>query len=302
MQATQIENQKMVKDEKPKSLSPIQIAIQRFMKNKMAVAGIIILTLIVIMSICAPLLATHDPEASDLKNTDLEPSAVHYLGTDDTGHDIFSKLVYGGRISLVIGLSTMVFTVLIGITLGAVAGYFGGWVDNLIMRFTDLMLNFPFLMFVLFLISVMEKTTVPIIVGALAFTSWPTTTRLVRGVFLSLREMEYVQSAKAIGSKNGRIIFRHMLPNAIAPIIVNATLLMATMISIEAALSFLGFGIPDPTPTWGNMLSDATNITVLSTKPWAWIPPGVMIVLTVLSINFIGDGLRDAFDTKSTRR
>lgn len=285
-----------------KGQSPFQLALRRFRKNKMAIVGIVILVIVTLLSVCAPLITSQDPSKADLYNVDAKPDSKHWLGTDDTGRDHFSRLVYGGRISLLIGFCTMLFTVLIGVSLGAIAGYYGGWVDNLLMRLTDLMLNFPFFLFVLFLISIFEKTTIPLLISALALTSWPTTARIVRGVFLSLREMEYVQSAKAIGCSDWRIIIRHMLPNSLAPIIVNATLLMATMISVESALSFLGFGVPEVTPTWGNMLNGAANIRVLTQQPWIWVPPGVMIILTVLAINFIGDGLRDAFDTKSTRR
>ncbi|MGI6126394.1 MAG: ABC transporter permease, partial [Planifilum sp.] len=160
----------------------------------------------------------------------------------------------------------------------------------------------PTLLMFLFLASILEKTSLWVLIIALALTSWATTARIVRGQFLSLREREYVLSARAIGCSDFRIIFRHMIPNALGPIIVNATLLMAVMISVESALSFLGFGVPEPTPTWGNMLNGARNIRVLSQQPWLWLPPGMMIVITVLAINFIGDGLRDAFDTRSSRR
>ncbi|MDQ0416565.1 peptide/nickel transport system permease protein [Croceifilum oryzae] len=299
--SVELGNKKSLKKEE-KHASPFKLGFQRFLQNKMAFMGLVVLSIIVILTIASPWLITHNPELTDLTSQDLSPSSEHFLGTDSMGYDIYSRLVTGGRVSLVVGFCTMFFTVVIGITFGAIAGYFGGKIDSLMMRFTDLMLNFPFLVFVLFLISIFEKTTVPLLITALALTSWPTTTRLVRGIFLSLREMEYVQSAKAIGNKNFRIIFRHMMPNAIAPIIVNATLLMAQMISIEAALSFLGFGIPDPTPAWGGMLNDGMDYTIMTERPWQWIPAGVLIVLTVLSINFIGDGLRDAFDTKSTRR
>ncbi|SDZ36899.1 peptide/nickel transport system permease protein [Thermoactinomyces sp. DSM 45891] len=298
--SVELGNRKNLKEEK--HASPFKLGFQRFLQNKMAFVGLIVLSIIVLLTVASPWLTTHNPELTDLTSQDLPPSGEHFLGTDSMGYDIYSRLVTGGRVSLVVGFCTMFFTVVIGITFGSIAGYFGGKVDSLMMRFTDLMLNFPFLVFVLFLISIFEKTTVPLLITALALTSWPTTTRLVRGIFLSLREMEYVQSAKAIGNKNFRIIFRHMMPNAIAPIIVNATLLMAQMISIEAALSFLGFGIPDPTPAWGGMLNDGMDYTIMTERPWQWIPAGVLIVLTVLSINFIGDGLRDAFDTKSTRR
>lgn len=285
-----------------KGKSPFQLAFRRFVRNRMAVAGIFILLAVTLLSVCAPLIAKNDPYASDLYNTDARPDANHWLGTDDTGRDVFSRLLYGGRISLLIGLLTMIFTVLIGGTLGAVAGYYGKWVDTIIMRATDVLLTLPTLLMFLFLASVLEKTSLWVLITALALTSWATTARIVRGQFLSLREREFVLSARAIGCSDLRIIFRHMVPNALGPIIVNATLLMAVMISVESALSFLGFGVPEPTPTWGNMLNGARNIRVLTQQPWLWIPPGAMIVITVLAINFIGDGLRDAFDTRSTRR
>ena len=285
-----------------KGKSPFQLALRRFVRNRMAVAGIFILLAVTLLSVCAPLIAKHDPYASDLYNTDARPDGKHWLGTDDTGRDVFSRLLYGGRISLLIGLLTMIFTVLIGGTLGAVAGYYGKWVDMIIMRATDVLLTLPTLLMFLFLASILEKTSLWVLIVALALTSWATTARIVRGQFLSLREREFVLSARAIGCSDLRIIFRHMIPNALGPIIVNATLLMAVMISVESALSFLGFGVPEPTPTWGNMLNGARNIRVLTQQPWLWIPPGMMIVITVLAINFIGDGLRDAFDTRSTRR
>jgi len=285
-----------------KGKSPFQLALRRFVRNRMAVSGIFILLAVTLLSVCAPLIAKHDPYASDLYNTDARPDGKHWLGTDDTGRDVFSRLLYGGRISLLIGLLTMIFTVLIGGTLGAVAGYYGKWVDMIIMRATDVLLTLPTLLMFLFLASILEKTSLWVLIVALALTSWATTARIVRGQFLSLREREFVLSARAIGCSDLRIIFRHMIPNALGPIIVNATLLMAVMISVESALSFLGFGVPEPTPTWGNMLNGARNIRVLTQQPWLWIPPGMMIVITVLAINFIGDGLRDAFDTRSTRR
>ncbi|GAA5345582.1 oligopeptide ABC transporter permease [Planifilum fimeticola] len=285
-----------------KGKSPFQLAIRRFVRNRMAVVGIFILLAVTLLSICAPLIAKNNPYTSDLYNTDARPDGKHWLGTDDTGRDTFSRLLYGGRISLLIGLLTMIFTVLIGGTLGAIAGYYGKWVDMIIMRATDVLLTLPTLLMFLFLASILEKTSLWVLIVALALTSWATTARIVRGQFLSLREREFVLSARAIGCSDLRIIFRHMIPNALGPIIVNATLLMAVMISVESALSFLGFGVPEPTPTWGNMLNGARNLRVLTQQPWLWIPPGFMIVITVLAINFIGDGLRDAFDTRSTRR
>jgi peptide/nickel transport system permease protein len=210
--------------------------------------------------------------------------------------------MYGGRVSLMIGFATMVGTVCIGVVLGALAGYFGRWIDTVVMRLTDVVLALPFLLLVLFVVAMLPQSGAGTLILILCLAVWPTTARLVRAEFLSLREQEFVLSARAIGARDSRIIFRHMLPNTIAPITVNATLLMGTMITVEAALSFLGFGVPEPTPTWGNMLNAARNFRILSSEPWMWMPPGFLIVITVLSINFIGDGLRDAFDTKSARR
>ncbi|MDR6226597.1 oligopeptide ABC transporter permease [Desmospora profundinema] len=278
------------------------MAIRRFLRNKMAVAGVIILFFIILMSVFAPLIVTHDPYSTDLYNTNAEPSSEHWLGTDQSGRDLFTRLMYGGRISLMIGFATMVGTVCIGALLGALAGYYGRWIDTVVMRITDVVLALPFLLLVLFVVAMIPQSGAGTLILILCLAVWPTTARLVRAEFLSLREQEYVLSARAIGARDSRIIFKHMLPNTIAPITVNATLLMGTMITVEAALSFLGFGVPEPTPTWGNMLNAARNFRILANEPWVWMPPGFLIVLTVLSINFIGDGLRDAFDTKSSRR
>ncbi|WLR41867.1 ABC transporter permease [Bacillus carboniphilus] len=295
-------NPDKVEFKKKTSKSPLQLALQRFLKNKMAIAGIVILFIVSFLAIFAPLLSSQDPYATDLYNTEAEPSSEHWLGTDDSGRDIYTRLLYGGRVSLLIGLITMIGTVVIGATLGAVAGYFGRWIDNIIMRISDVIIALPFLLMILFVVTVLEKSNMWILIGILIVVVWPVTTRIVRAEFLSLREREFVLSAQAAGCKSSRIIFRHIIPNAIAPLIVNATLLMGTMITIESSLSFLGFGVPEPTPTWGNMLNSARSISTLTTEPWRWIPPGFLIVITVLAINFIGDGLRDAFDGKSTRR
>lgn len=204
--------------------------------------------------------------------------------------------------SLLVGFSAMFFTLTIGIVLGSLAGYYGGKVDNIIMRATDIVLMLPFLVLALTIIAIIPEMTIPIFITIIAVTSWPNLTRIIRGSYLSLREQEFIQGARAIGASDFRIIFRHFIPNAIGPIIVNATLMMAVYIIVESGLSFIGFGIPEPTPTWGNMLSEAMNVRILRNHPEAWIPPGIAIFVTVLAINFIGDGLRDAFDPKSKQR
>ncbi|WP_284141336.1 oligopeptide ABC transporter permease [Virgibacillus sp. LDC-1] len=285
---------------KPKS--PFQLALQRFLKNKLAILGVIAMVLIVLAAVFAPQLTSHDPTKGDLLMVEKPPSSEHILGTDSSGRDNFARILYGARISLTVGFSAMLFTLVIGVILGAISGYYGGTVDNIIMRLADLVLALPFLVLALTIIALLEKITISIFVFVIAITTWPTLTRIVRGTFLSLREQEFVLGARAIGASDFRIIFKHFIPNAIGPIIVNATLMMATMIIIESGLSFIGMGIPQPTPTWGNMISEAQNIRILRDHPEAWIPPGVGILVTVLAINFIGDGLRDAFDPKSNRR
>jgi peptide/nickel transport system permease protein len=298
---TRGENMKTDKKKK-QSYSPFQLSLRRFLKNKLAIAGMVVLLLITLGAIFAPVLTDHNPTYGDLLKIEKPPSSEHILGTDGSGRDNFSRLLYGARISLIVGFSAMLFTLIIGVIAGALAGYYGGKVDGIIMRLADLVLAIPFLVLALTIIALLEQVTITIFVTVIALTTWPSLTRIVRGTFLSLREQEFVLGARAIGASDLRIIFKHFIPNAIGPIIVNATLMMATMIIIESGLSFIGMGIPQPTPTWGNMISEAQNVRILRSHPEAWIPPGLGILLTVLSINFIGDGLRDAFDPKSNRR
>lgn len=285
-----------------KSNTPFRIALKRFMRNKMAVAGVFILILIVLAVTFAPLLTDQDPMKSNLLLVEHPPSDEHILGNDSSGRDIFARLLYGGRISLVVGFSAMIFTLIIGVTLGSIAGYYGGKIDAIIMRAADMMLVLPFLVIALTIVAILEKVTIGLFVTIIAVTAWPNLTRIIRGTYLSLREQEFVLGAKAIGASDFRIIFKHFIPNAIGPIVVNASLMMATYIIVESALSFIGFGIPQPTPTWGNMISEAQSLRILRNSPAAWIPPGLAILITVLCINFIGDGLRDALDPKSNKR
>jgi len=282
--------------------SPFQLASKRFLKNKLAIIGSIILLIIILMAVFAPFITDHDPTKADLLIVDRPPSSEHILGTDASGRDTFARLLYGARVSLTIGVSAMLFTLTIGLLLGAISGYYGGKIDQIIMRFADLVLALPFLVLALTIISILDHVTIGLFIMIIAITAWPNLTRIVRGTFLSLREQEFVLGARTIGASDFRVIFKHLIPNAIGPIIVNATLMMATMIIVESALSFIGMGIPQPTPTWGNMISEAQNIRVLRYQPEAWIPPGFAILATVLSINFIGDGLRDAFDPKLDSR
>ncbi|RPF50041.1 oligopeptide ABC transporter permease [Aquisalibacillus elongatus] len=285
-----------------KSKSPYQLALRRFMKNKLAVLGVITMIIILFMSISAPLWTDHDPEQTNTAMIERPPSDEHILGTNSSGQDNWARLLYGSRISLAVGFSTMFVTLVIGILFGSLAGYYGGKVDSILMRFTDLVLALPFLVFALTLMAILNNVSIPLFILILSILSWPNLTRIIRGSFLSLREQEFVIGAKSIGASNSRIIFRHMIPNTIGPIVVNATLMIAVVIIAEAGLSFIGMGINPPTPTWGNMLNEALSVRILRQHWYTWIPPGVAIFITVLAINFIGDGLRDAFDPKSNQR
>jgi peptide/nickel transport system permease protein len=228
------------------------------------------------------------------------------MGTDDLGRDLLARILYGGRVSMAVGLLSTAVALIIGTFVGALAGFYGGWLDNALMRFTDLFLSVPSL-FVLILLSAMIRDTplaafrggLVTIVVVIAVLSWMVTARLVRATFLSLREQDFVEAAYALGASPARIVWRHILPNALGPIIVQSALLMAYAILTESGLSYLGFGIQPPTPTWGNMLNDAQ--TYMTRYPWVAIFPGLMIFVTVLSVNFLGDGLRDAFDPRATR-
>lgn len=263
-------------------------------------AGLIVIGLLLLIAIFAPFVATHDPNEVDLLASAQGPSRAHWLGTDEIGRDVYSRLVYGARISLSVGLVAVAIYVTIGTVLGALAGYFGGFIDSLIMRLTDTVMCFPSLIIIIAAVSILGPSinNVMIIIGLL---TWPGVCRLVRGQFLSLREQEFVDAARAIGAGNLRIIFRHVLPNAFAPIIVAATFGVAAAILTEAGLSFLGMGVQPPTPSWGNLINTAQSAAVMQQMPWLWVPAGITIALAVLSINFVGDGLRDAFDPKRGR-
>lgn len=280
-----------------KEESYLKVVASRFFKHKLAVLGLIIFILIVLMAIFAPLIAPQSPYEVGYE-FEAKPSSEHLLGTDQVGRDILSRLIYASRISLSVGLGAVSIYVVIGTILGAIAGYMGKWADMLIMRVTDIFMSFPFLMVILVLVSVMGPSLFNIIL-VLGVLGWPPIARLVRGSVLSLKEMDYVKAGVALGYTAPKILINHILPNALAPILVNATFGIASAIIMEASLSFLGMGVQPPTASWGNMLTEAQSLTVLAEQPWLWIPPGLMIILAVISINFMGDGLRDAVDPKS---
>jgi peptide/nickel transport system permease protein len=280
---------------KPDKLSAI--IFRKFMKNKLAVAGVITLIIIVLAAVFAPLLTSYTPAEQQLLDKLAPPSGDHLLGTDNLGRDIFSRLLYGARVSLLVGFASMIGAVIIGTAVGAIAGYFGGFVDSFFMRIVDVMIAFPAIFLYITLVTIFRPSLMTLI-EVFAFFGWMGTARLVRGEFLSLRSREFVFAAKTMGIRSWKIIFSHVLPNAIGPVIVSATLQVGIVILSEAVLSFLGLGVQPPTPRWGNMLQDSQNITIMLQAWWFPLFPGLMILITVLSFNFVGDGLRDALDPK----
>ncbi|MBI5701592.1 ABC transporter permease [Candidatus Saganbacteria bacterium] len=263
-------------------------------KLKMSNVGIFILLILVIFAVFAPVIAPYSPEEIVADDT-LSPSITHIFGTDDLGRDIFSRAMYGARISLSVGFIAVIISIIVGTIFGAVSGYYGGFLDSAIMRFVDVMLAFPSI-FLLLAIQVMLKPSIFNVMVVIGLTSWMGVARLVRGEFLKIRELSYVEAAKAIGCSDIRIIFRHILPNALNPIIVAGTLGMAGAVLTESALSFLGLGVQPPVPSWGNMLTNSQ--AYLFDAPWMAIIPGLLIFFTVLSLYFVGEGLREKFDVR----
>ncbi|WP_438434574.1 oligopeptide ABC transporter permease [Gorillibacterium sp. sgz500922] len=287
-----------------KPMSPWRLSLHRLYRNKLAMGGLFVLIFMLLFCFIGPYLSPHLNEASNIRNGNKPPSAANWLGTDKLGRDILTRVMLAGRISLSVGIVAMIVSVTIGAIFGAVAGYYGKWVDTLMMRFTDILMCIPTLPLLIILASILGDLKVPpsqriyyvmLLIGLL---SWPGLARLVRGQVLSLRELEYMQAAEALGLRDRRKIMRHLLPNTLPTIIVVATLTVAISVLSETILSYLGLGVIPPTPSWGNLISEANNIIVLQKRPWLWIPPGVAIFLTVTAINTLGDGLRDAFDPK----
>lgn len=281
------------------SRTPMSIALTRFRRSPLAIAGTITFTLIVILSLLAPLLTSYGQNEIDLFSIKASPNSDHLLGTDGLGRDVLTRLLYGGRLSLLIGISAALLTTLLGILVGAISGYYGGWIDNTLMRFVDLMLAFPAIFLLLIIAAMLDGITVTNVILFLGFFGWMWLARIIRGEFLSLKAREFVEAARSIGVPNWQIILRHLLPNVVGPIIVATTLGVAQYMLAEAALSFLGFGVEPGTPTWGNMLNEARPFYV--TNPLLAIAPGMTLTVTVLAINFVGDGLRDAFDPRGAR-
>lgn len=267
---------------------------QEFRRHKLAVASLVLFAVIAAAAVLAPVIAPFDPSeiAGPFSG---KPNATFLLGTDQVGRDVLSRLLYATRVSLLVGFLATLISTAIGVLLGLISGYFGGWLDMAIMRFTDMVMSFPYILLVLVAAAIF-KPGMWNIIWILGFVDWPGIARLVRGNTLSLRETNFVKSSIVAGMPKRHILFSEILPNTVAPILVYATSVLAISMLDEAALSFLGMGVQPPIASLGNMLNGAQSITVLTTKPWLWVPPGLLIILLVMGINFIGDALRDALD------
>ncbi len=270
-------------------------SLRRFRRHRLAVLGLAALSLFALVAILAPFVTFYDPNGIDLTVMRQAPSPAHVLGTDPLGRDVWTRLAYGTRVSLAVGLVAVSIYTTIGVVLGGLAGYFGGRVDMVLSRFTDVMMCFPSFMLIVTVAVVLPPNifNVMIIIGIFG---WTGIMRHVRAQFLTLRERDFVLAARCVGVSSGRIVFRHILPNAIAPVVVAATMGLAGAIMTESALSFLGLGVQEPMSSWGSMLQDAMSLPILQTMPWLWLPSAVAIAITTLSVNFVGDALRDALD------
>ena len=283
-----------------KEQSMTSLIIRRFFKHRLAGFAITVLMILIFSAVFA-YLSPYTPTQQEPINSFKSPSAEHWFGTDELGRDIFTRILYGGRVSLTVGLFSSFSSILIGVIVGAISGYYGGWLDSILMRVTDAFLTFPTLFVLILLGAFLREQPIPwlknsvlVVIIIISVLSWMWTARLVRSLFLVLREREFIVAAHAVGTSNTRIILRHILPNCVGPIMVSGTLQMAYAIIMESGLSYLGFGVQPPTPTWGSILSTA-QVHVFK-APWLAFYPGLMIFITVMAINYIGDGLRDAFD------
>lgn len=285
-------------------ISPWTQVWRRFKKNKFVVVGSILLLVMLVVVLVGPLFSPYGRDDFDLPNKLQSPSAQHWLGTDDIGRDNFTRLLYGGQISLSVGLIAVTITILLGVLFGGVSGYFGGIIDSVLMRFAEIIYSFPFIPLIITLSYALSdrmeaQYRIYLVMALIGLLSWPGLARVVRGQILSLREQEFMEAATALGISDWSKIFRHLIPNTVGYIIINAMLGMAGAILTESALSFLGMGVQPPTPSWGNMIQVARQSMYLKGYPWMWIAPGVSIFLAVMSINLLGEGLRNAFDPKS---
>ena len=270
----------------------------RLRRDTRARIGLAVVALLLIGALLAPVLARHDPIGIDLVGQLQPPSSEHWMGTDVQGRDVWARLVYGARVSLAVGLISQSIALALGLTLGLLAGYYGKWIDELVMRLADITLAFPTLLLLIAMVAALQPSLIVVFV-TVGVVGWAGMARLVRGQVLVVRQLEYVQAARALGAKDRRIIARHVLPNVIAPVVIATTLGMAGAIMAEAALSFLGLGVQPPTPSWGAMIADGRDLAQLRDSPWTSVFPGLAIGVTVLGFNLLGDALRDALDPRS---
>lgn len=282
----------------------LRIIFDRFIRNRVAVAGLVTLLIVILLAVFAPLIthktATYDPANTPSGNLFAPPSALHPLGTDEIGRDVLARLLFGAQVSLLVGGASMLAAIVIGVGFGAIAGFYGGWLDNVLMRIVDAILATPYLLLLFVLSLVFSNHSVPSVVFLIAILAWPVTARIVRGEFLALKNREYLMASRTLGASDLRLILRHMLPNAAGPIIVNATLLVGANIITESILSFFGFGLNPPQSSWGTMLNQSQDF--FQAHPIMLYAPGIAILITVLSFNLMGDGLRDALDPYMTER
>lgn len=273
----------------------LEVIGKRFSKNRLSVIGAAIVLCLITVALSAPFIAPYDPTTIDVYNVLSPPSKTHFLGTDELGRDLFSRIMWGSRVSLKVGIVAVGIAIIIGIIVGSISGFYGGKVDAVLMRFVDIMLAFPTFFLILAVIAILEPSIFTIM-AVIGVTSWMDVARLVRAEFLTLKERDFVDAARAIGVSNTRLIFRHILPNALSPVLVSATFGVAGAILTESGLSFLGLGVQPPDPSWGNILtSGKDNIEVAW---WLSVYPGLAILITVLSYNLVGEGLRDALDPR----
>jgi ABC-type dipeptide/oligopeptide/nickel transport system permease subunit len=271
--------------------------IARLRRDPRAAIGVSVVVLVTLAALLAPAIARHDPFAIDLAGQLARPSAEHWMGTDVQGRDVWARLVYGARVSLAVGIVSQSIALLIGVTLGLVAGYYGRWVDEVVMRLADVTLAFPTLLLLIAMVAALQPS-MPVVFATIGIVGWAGMARLVRGQVLVVRQLEYVQAVRALGAVDRRIVLRHVLPNVIAPVVIAATLGVAGAIMAEAALSFLGLGVQPPTPSWGAMIADGRDLTQLRNSPWTSLFPGLAIGASVLGFNLLGDALRDALDPR----
>lgn len=290
----------MIEPLKTKEQTMASLILRRFFKHRLAGVAIAVMLVLIASSLLADL-NPYSPTAQNPSNKLRDPNAAHWMGTDELGRDVLSRIIHGGRVSLAVGLFSTLLSISLGVAVGALSGFFGGWIDSILMRVTDAFLTFPSIFVLIILGAFLREqqlfilqNSIFVVIVIIAALSWMWPARLVRGLFLVLREKEFVSASKALGGSSFRLIVRHILPNCAGPILVSGTLQMASAIITESGLSYLGFGVQPPTPTWGSILSTAQN--QIFTAPWLGFFPGMMIFITVMAINYIGDGLRDAFD------